>query len=147
MPGAQIQRCHWACWGKEQRLGEAKVQRMRARGASAAVEMDAEKILPAGLMRKPGTGHSLSGVIAASESNQKTHGAEGRGVTWSRSKFGKNSGPESIKTLQQTPTIFQSRSRNSERRREVNVFSCRSEEPQSSSVQASGNLSQQQLAL
>lgn len=72
---------------------------------STAVEMDAEKILPAGLMRKPGMGHSSWGVIAASESNQKTHGAEGRGVTGSRSKFGKNSGAESIKTLQQTPSV------------------------------------------
>lgn len=41
--------------------------------------MDAEKMLPAGLMRNAGTGHSSWGVIAASESNPKTHSAEGRG--------------------------------------------------------------------
>lgn len=53
------------------------------------MEMDAEKILPAGLMRKPGTGHSSRGVIAASESNQKTHGAEGRGSQGGGPSLGK----------------------------------------------------------
>lgn len=53
------------------------------------MEMDAEEILPAGLMRKPGTGHSSRGVIAASESNQKTHGAEGRGSRGGGPSLGK----------------------------------------------------------
>lgn len=51
--------------------------------------MDAEQILPAELMRKLGTGHSSRGVIAASESNQKTHGAEGRGSQGGGPSLGK----------------------------------------------------------
>lgn len=150
MPGGQTQRCCWARWGSEQRRDEAQAQRMRPRRASAAAEAARWRWMQRRYYQQGWWENRaraiLQGELLLHQKAIKRHTAqrgEGHreaGQVWEKLRGGFS---ESIKILRQSPAISQFRSRNSQRhRRGVDLFSCRSEEPHPSSVQAVGDISQ-----
>lgn len=122
MPGGQTQRCCWACWGNEQRLDEAQVQRTRPRGAGAAAEGAWRRWMQRRYYQQGWWENRaraiLQGELLLHQKAIKRHTAQRGGghreadQVWQKLRGGFS---ESIKALRQSLAISQFRRRNPER--------------------------------